>query len=89
MIYLSLLAFSFCNVSVRAFQQINVTHGHWHRIPPTSYLFSLADILVVLGIVDIGVNGGSVWLAAFAMGTGGWAGCFASMYLQRWLNGRQ
>lgn len=86
MIYFSLLAFSFFTVSIRAFQQINVTHGHWRRIPPTSYLFALGDILVVTGIVNVTTDGGSLWLAAFAMGTGGWLGCFASMFLTRRLN---
>jgi hypothetical protein len=80
--YLLLGVFSFFNVAVRAFQQINVTHGHWKRIPPTSYLFALGDILVIMGIVDISLmEDGSILLAALAMGTGGWAGCFFSMWL--------
>ncbi len=88
MTYLLLFLFTFGNVAVRAFQQINVTHGHWKRIPPTSYAFAMFDALVITSIVNVAATGGSLLFAIVAMGTGGWMGCFFSMWLSHHLNRR-
>lgn len=86
-LYLVLLVSSFLNVAVRAFQQINVTRGHYWRIPPTSYLFALGDALVMTNIVAVVIQEASITLAVIAMGTGGWMGCFVAMTATRHLDG--
>ena len=89
MIYLTLFAVTFGNVAVRAFQQINVTHGHYKRIPATSYLFAAFDFLVITSMVRVDPSLLPGLLAVLAMGTGGWMGCFASMRLTGYLNGKE
>jgi hypothetical protein len=84
MSYLVLFCITFANVAVRAFQQINVTHGHYRRIPATSYLFATFDWMLITGVVGVSMSGGNMWIAIGAMGTGGWIGCFFSM----WLSGK-
>ena len=88
MIYLALFAVSLGNVSVRAFQQINVTHGHYRRIPATSYVFATFDALVFLNLYQVVSDDASVYIAILAMGTGGWMGCFLSMWTTKHLNRR-
>jgi hypothetical protein len=82
-IYFLVFLFVFGNVAVRAFQQINVIHRHWLRIPPTSYAFALFDVLVVLSLVDVAIEAHSKTLTVFAAGTGGWMGCFFAMWLSK------
>ena len=88
MIYLTVYFLTFGNVAVRAFQQINVTHGHWKRIPPTSYAFATFDVLVVLSLVEVAVGSHSKIYTILAAGTGGWMGCFFAMWLTKHLNKR-
>jgi hypothetical protein len=88
MVYLTLFVVTFGGVAVRAFQQINVTHGHYDRIPVTSYLFATFDVLMLTNIITIVLDGAAIFPAIAAMGTAGWMGCFTSMWLQKHLNER-
>jgi hypothetical protein len=81
MTYLVLYAVVYGAVAVRSFQQINVTHYHWGRIPITSYVFGLFEVMMYANMIDIVLQGKSLILAVLAMGTGGWTGCFTSMYI--------
>lgn len=81
MIWLKLWVLSFLLVAVRAFQQKNVMGDHYWRIIPTSYLFAGADLLTLyLGLTQLPH---APLLTIFAMGSGGWMGCWASLYLHR------
>ena len=88
MIYLTLFAITFGGVAIRAFQQINVAHGHRRRIPVTSYLYATFDVMFFSQMLFVIMNGGNLFLVIVASGTGGWTGCFASMWLTEHLNKR-
>ena len=75
MIYLILFLISFGGVAIRAFQQLNIAHGRFKLIIPTSYCFGLAEVLLISN-VSVYEN---LWLTVFAIGTGGWMGSFLSL----------
>lgn len=81
MVYLLLFCVVVVGVSVRSFQQINVTKGHYIRIPPTSYAFAAMEILTVVNIAKGEYN---MLLMIVVMGTAGWIGNYASM----WFSGK-
>lgn len=82
MSYLALFATTFCLVAIRSFQQINVIHRHWLRVPPTSYAYAYGDLMTLYLGVDIITAGKSLPMAALFMGTGAWMGCYFSMWVQ-------
>ena len=84
MIYLKLWALSYALVAVRAFQQKNVMGDYYWRALPTSYVFAGMDLMALyFGLDQFGED---PWPTVFAMGTGGWMGCWTSMFLHRKLN---
>lgn len=74
---------TFLLVSLRAWQQQNVVHGHYVNATITSYAMALANVAVVLGVVHTG------WPAIPWMGTGGALGVITAMYAhRRWTSRR-
>ena len=69
-------------VYLRAIQQQNVIHGHYMLAALTSYLMALAEVAVVLVVVQTG------WPAVPWVGTGGAIGVTAAMASHRWLRKR-
>lgn len=76
-----LLAFmvSFAFVALKAFQQLNVVHGQFGLVVPTSILMGAAEVYLVGAVVRDG------FLLVLPMGLGGGLGCIFSMLLHRWL----
>jgi len=64
-------------VFLRAFQGQNVVHGHYKAAIITSYVMAIAEVLLVLYVVDGGVKT-IPWI-----GTGGAIGVVAGMYFHR------
>lgn len=64
-------------VFLRAWQQQNVIHGHYVWAALTPYGIAVADVVVVLGMVDHGLS------AALWIGTGGAIGVTSAMYVHR------
>ena len=88
--YLQLFASSLLLVSCKAFQQENVLHRHWRLVPPTSYVFACAELMLLHGGYRVVVSGDlAVFiLGVMSMGTGAWLGAFSSMYIHDRLGGR-
>lgn len=68
---------TFLLVALRAIQQQNFVHGHYTAAVVTSYLLAMADVAVVLQVVNTG------WPAVPYVGTGGAMGVVAAMWLHR------
>lgn len=66
--------------SCKAFQQENVIHRKWRLIPPTSYIFAMAELNLLAGGVSVVLGDESILIGALFMGTGAWIGCFVSMW---------
>lgn len=79
---LSALA-TFCYVFLRAFQQLNVTGGHYWRVPAASILMGVGDVILILLIV----KADTLWIGV-TNGLGGMAGCWLAMYLDHRLGKR-
>lgn len=72
---------SFSIVFLRAIQQQNVIHGRYKFAAMTSYLIALAEVGVVLIVVDKG------WHAVPWIGTGGALGVTLAMFVhRRWVH---
>ena len=69
-------------VYLRAIQQQNVIHGHYWFAVGTSYAMALAEVAMVLVVVETG------WPAVPWVGTGGALGVTAAMASHRWLRER-
>lgn len=85
-ILLGIFVVSFLKVAARAFQQLNVFHSRYMAVVPVSYLMAFGEIVVTgYGAAQF-VSGEYIQLAlvGFAYGTGGWMGCWLSM----WANNR-
>lgn len=71
---------SFCIVFFRAMQSQNVIHGRYKYAAMTSYLLAIAEVGVMLIVVDKG------WPAVPWIGTGGALGVTSAMYThRRWM----
>lgn len=71
---------TFAYVFLRAFQQLNVVHGHYWRVPLTSIAMGVGDVLLVVFIV----KADSI-LIGVTNGIGGAAGCVLAMWISaRW-----
>lgn len=77
MIALSMLA-TFLYVAVRAMQQLNVIHGYYFRIIPTSILMGIGDVVLVMLILKTQ----TIWLGVMN-GFAGAAGCYLAMWINR------
>lgn len=86
--YLILFGVTLGNVAVRAFQQINVTHGYYARVPLTSAVFAFFDMLTIGYTATVFIEGGSWLLMWIALGSAGAMGCMASMWFNRKLRER-
>jgi Na+/alanine symporter len=64
-------------VFLRAFQSQNVVHGHYRAAVFTSYAMAIAEVMLVLYIIDGGVNT-IPWI-----GSGGALGVVGGMYFHR------
>jgi len=81
--YLQLFASSLFLVTCKAFQQENVLHRHWRLIPPTSYVFAAAELVLLHGGYRV-ITSGSLWVGALgvlSLGTGAWLGCYLAMFI--------
>jgi vacuolar-type H+-ATPase subunit I/STV1 len=77
---MSALIASFAIVFLRAIQQQNVIHGRYKSAAITSYMIAIAEVGVVLIVVNTG------WPAVPWIGTGGALGVTFAMYAhRRWL----
>ena len=74
---ITLAAATFLLVFLRAWQQQNVIHGYYWWAALTSYGMALADVLVIVGVVNYGLA------AVPYIGTGGSIGVVSAMYLHR------
>ncbi len=83
MTYLLLYCVTLSLVAIRAFQQINILHGHVGLIIPTSYAFGAATVAEFYLLADGVLGNGSVVLMLVALGTGGWNGSLLALYLHR------
>lgn len=70
-------------VFLRAWQQQNVTGGHYWAAAATSYGIAAADVGVVLSVIEHG------WSAVPWLGTGGAIGVTAAMVLHRRVFGKK
>ena len=86
--YLQLFLSALGLTSCKSFQQINVTGKKWKFIPPTSYVFACFELLLLSGGVGVVSGEGSILVAAGAMGTGAWIGCFISIWIHDILGAR-
>ena len=73
---------TFALVFLRAFQQQNVAHRWYGWAVTTSYAMAVAEVGLVLTVVDIG------WPAVPWVGTGGAIGVVAAIAVHRWLRQR-
>lgn len=74
---IALTGATFMLVFLRAWQQQNVIHGYYAWAAATSYGIALADVLVVIGVVQNGLSA-VVWV-----GTGGALGVVSAMRLHK------
>lgn len=72
-----LFANSFAYVTLKALQQKNVQGGHYIGVGPISFGMAFCE---VYGITAFVTSGESKWLAALAIGSGGWLGCVVAMW---------
>jgi len=68
---------SFLKVFLRAFQQQNVTGGHYFLASITPFFIAVAEVAVVIAIVNIG------WSSVLWIGAGGAIGVTSAMLLHR------
>jgi|SRR5690606_18544265 len=84
---LIVLVANYINIACRAFQQMNVVHGNYKAVYPTSQLMAFLEVAtyggVALGVVNEGLFSWHSVALAFALGIGGSLGCMTSMYLHR------
>lgn len=75
--YVALAAATFLFVALKSWQQLNVVHARYAAIVPTSFAMAVAEVTVVVGVVQHGLA------AALPMGVGGAVGCCLSVWLHR------
>jgi hypothetical protein len=67
----------FCYVFLRAFQQQNVIHANWLMVAPISMAMAFGDAYIISAVAEHGLK---LW---WAMGIGGFTGCWVSMWAHR------
>lgn len=75
---------TFVYVGLRAFQQLNVVHGNYLLIVPTSVFMSIGDVAIVMLIV----KADTLWMGV-TNGIGGGLGCIVAMYASKLFFGRK
>lgn len=73
---------AFAHVFLRSFQQQNVIFQKYLLIIPISYGMFYIDTYITEQVATHGAD--AVW---FACGTGGWMGCWLSMFIHRRVRG--
>lgn len=75
-------------IFLKAFQQLNVTKGHYWWVMPTSFTMAIAEVYVVFNVAQNGFTLSTV----LSCGLGGGLGCLCSMFVHNKLverkNGR-
>lgn len=82
LILLSIFIVSFIKVAARSFQQLNVVRGRFFTVIPVSYVMAFSEIFVTgYGAAQIvSENYTQAALVGLVYGTGGWMGCWLSMW---------
>lgn len=78
---------SFIAIAAKALQQKNTQHNRYALIPVGSYILACSELFTA-GLFSLNyIN--HTWQEclplALSIGTGGWIGCIAGMFLQGWL----
>jgi len=73
---LSIFFYSLAYVGLKSFQQLNVQHGKYLLIAPTSFAMALIEVGVVLQIVHQ-----KTWVTAIPLGCGAACGCMLAMFI--------
>lgn len=84
MTHLAAFAAAYVMVALKSTQQISVIRGRWWWVPPVSYGMAACEIII---ISQVATNGESMAGLIAAIGTGGWLGCFTSMWIDRRVRG--
>lgn len=74
---MKILLATFGLVFLRAIQQQNVIHGHYVLAAITPFLIAIAEVAMVIWVVNTG------WPSIPWVGTGGALGVVSAMYLHR------
>ena len=74
---LTIAGANFILVGFKAFQQRNVTLGHYKAVLPISFMMAISDVLIITLIATLGFT----WWNVAAMAIGGGFGCLLSMKL--------
>lgn len=82
MIYLGAFLAAFVGVGLKAAQQLNVVHEKFALIPFFSYGLAISEVLIIASVVHDRSP-----LIVFCIGTGGWMGCWLSMFIHRRVRG--
>ena len=80
MIYASAFLAAFIGVALKAMQQLNVMRGRYWLVPAFSYGLAVAEVVI---IGQVAKDQGSLGWLMFWIGTGGWMGCYLSMFIDR------
>jgi hypothetical protein len=75
---------AFVYVGLRAFQQLNVVHGNYKMVIPTSIMMSIGDVAMVLFIIKV-----DNWMIGITNGLGAGLGCCAAMFLSKLFYGKK
>ena len=78
-------------VSCKSFQQKNIITHNLKMIAPTSYVFALAELMLLQAGVRVVLDGTltGLLIAAVSMGTGAWIGCFIAIFTHDWMEKRR
>lgn len=74
---------TFVYVFFRAFQQLNVIHKHYWRIPFASLAMGLGDVMLVILVVKTQ----TLWMGV-TNGVAGMLGCYGAMYMNERISKR-
>lgn len=66
-------------IFLKAFQQLNVTKGHYGWVMPTSMVMATAEVFVIFSVASSGFSPTTV----LSCGLGGGLGAMASMYIHK------
>jgi hypothetical protein len=86
---MTLYALAFCNafvfIALKAFQQLNVTKGHFFWVIPTSMAMAMCEVWLVVQMASYGWG----WSIVLSIGAGSGLGAVSAMYLHgRYVHGR-
>jgi len=76
-----LFAVNYLSVALRVWQQLNVMNSEYLAIIPTSYGMAAMLVFMTLGVVSLGKSVKHQAIGILCIGTGGWLGSWAAIYL--------